>query len=192
MPEHRLHHHSFVRSGCLPAWRERARDAARRPATPEGARAGDRRLERPGTIHDREQRPGGHWREHLVRRCGPGNSRVVPSDIMVRGNHLKKPLAWRTQNWRVKNLFELKNAQRVVIDGNLMGYNWLAAHTGYAVLFTVRNQNGTAPWSVVQDGSSRTTSSGTSRRASVSWGMTTLTRVNRRTTFSSAITCSKS
>ena len=32
---------------------------------------------------------------------------LVPSDIVVRRNHLTKPLAWRTQNWLVKNLFEL-------------------------------------------------------------------------------------
>ena len=75
---------------------------------------------------------------------------LVPSDIVVRRNHLTKPLAWRTQNWLVKNLFELKNAQRVLIDGNLMEYNWLSGQSGYAILFTPRNPGGTAPWSVVQ------------------------------------------
>jgi hypothetical protein len=50
----------------------------------------------------------------------------------------------------VKNLFELKNAQRVLIDSNVMEYNWLAAQSGYSVVFTPRNQDGTAPWSVVQ------------------------------------------
>lgn len=75
---------------------------------------------------------------------------LVPSDIVVRRNHLTKPLAWRTQNWLVKNLFELKNAQRVIVDGNLMEYNWLSGQSGYAILFTPRNPGGTAPWSVVQ------------------------------------------
>jgi len=76
---------------------------------------------------------------------------LVPSDITITDNHLSKQLAWKSQPaWNVKNLFELKNAQRVVVDGNVMEFNWLAAQSGYAVLFTPRNQNGTAPWSVVQ------------------------------------------
>jgi hypothetical protein len=49
----------------------------------------------------------------------------------------------------VKNLVELKNAQRVWISGNVIEYNWAAAQPGYAVLFTVRNQDGRCPWCVV-------------------------------------------
>jgi hypothetical protein len=52
-------------------------------------------------------------------------------------------------SWVVKNLFELKNARNVVVDGNLMENSWTDAQTGYAVLFTVRNQDGGAPWSTV-------------------------------------------
>lgn len=51
----------------------------------------------------------------------------------------------------MKNLFELKNAQRVIIDGNIFENNWGDAQVGYAILFTVRNQDGTVPWSVVRD-----------------------------------------
>ena len=51
--------------------------------------------------------------------------------------------------WAVKNLFELKNARNVVVDGNLLENNWTHAQSGYAVLFTVRNQDGGAPWSTV-------------------------------------------
>jgi len=80
----------------------------------------------------------------------PSIPNLVPSDIIVRGNHLSRPLSWRGQNWQVKNLFELKNAQRVIVDGNVMENHWAQAQSGYAVLFTPRNQDGTAPWSVVQ------------------------------------------
>ncbi len=81
----------------------------------------------------------------------PAIPSLVPSDITFTRNHLTKQLAWRSQtNLTVKNLFELKNAQRVVINGNIMENNWIAAQSGYAVLFTVRNQDGAAPWSVVQ------------------------------------------
>ena len=75
---------------------------------------------------------------------------LVPTNIQIRRNHLTKPLAWKGSPWTVKNLLELKNAQDVVIEGNLLEYNWLAAQTGYAVLFTPRNQYGGNPATVVQ------------------------------------------
>jgi cellulose synthase/poly-beta-1,6-N-acetylglucosamine synthase-like glycosyltransferase len=88
----------------------------------------------------------------------PSIEGLVPADIVVTGNHIAKPLRWRTGTpgaeptaWTVKNLFELKNARRVVVDGNLLENNWTAAQNGFAVLFTVRNQDGRAPWSVVED-----------------------------------------
>ena len=83
---------------------------------------------------------------------------LVPSDIEFRGNHCFKPLSWKIGHpsyagipWTVKNLFELKNARRVLIEGNLFENNWAHAQNGTAILFTVRNQDGKAPWSVVQD-----------------------------------------
>ncbi|HKS28529.1 MAG TPA: right-handed parallel beta-helix repeat-containing protein [Pyrinomonadaceae bacterium] len=80
----------------------------------------------------------------------PGIPNLVPSDIEIRRNHFSKPVSWRGA-FTVKNLFELKNAQRVTVDSNLFEYNWADAQEGVAILFTVRNQDGTAPWSVVQD-----------------------------------------
>jgi regulation of enolase protein 1 (concanavalin A-like superfamily) len=53
--------------------------------------------------------------------------------------------------WAVKNLLELKNAQRVLIDGNLFEYSWKGGQDGTAILFTPRNQENTAPWSVVRE-----------------------------------------
>ena len=53
--------------------------------------------------------------------------------------------------WQVKNLFELKNAQRVQVDHNLMENNWSAAQNGYAILLTPRNQYGDCTWCVVRD-----------------------------------------
>jgi hypothetical protein len=87
----------------------------------------------------------------LFGGADPSIPGLVPSDIVFTRNHLTKQLAWRGQpEFTVKNLFELKNAQRVIVDGNIMENNWESAQTGYAVLFTVRNQDGAAPWSVVQ------------------------------------------
>ena len=51
----------------------------------------------------------------------------------------------------MKNLFELKNARRVLVRCNVFENNWEHAQQGFAILFTVRNQDGSAPWSAVQD-----------------------------------------
>lgn len=66
------------------------------------------------------------------------------------GERSGTPPAYGTK-WSVKNMLELKNAQRVTVDGNLFEYNWKADQTGYAIVLTPRNQEGTAPWSVVRD-----------------------------------------
>jgi len=83
---------------------------------------------------------------------------MVPSDIEVRRNHFYKPLTWKIGHptyagtaWTVKNIFELKNARRVLVDGNIFEHNWPHAQNGFSILFTVRNQDGSAPWSVVED-----------------------------------------
>jgi len=75
---------------------------------------------------------------------------LVPSDIALTGNTITKQLQWRGK-WTVKNLLELKNAQRVLIQGNLLENNWGDAQVGFAVLFKSVNQDGTAPWSVTQN-----------------------------------------
>jgi hypothetical protein len=88
----------------------------------------------------------------------PSITNLVPSDIEFRGNHCFKPTRWRVGSadyagkaWVVKNLFELKNARRVLVEGNVFENNWLQAQNGFAVLFTVRNQDGGAPWATVED-----------------------------------------
>jgi hypothetical protein len=87
----------------------------------------------------------------LFGGADPAIPDLVPSDITITRNHLFKPWSWRGSNWLVKNLFELKNAQRVFVDGNLMENNWLAGQVGYAILLKSVNQDGNAPWSVVQE-----------------------------------------
>jgi hypothetical protein len=53
--------------------------------------------------------------------------------------------------WQVKNLLEVKNARHVQIDHNLIENVWQQAQTGFAVLFTPRNQYGGCTWCGVQD-----------------------------------------
>jgi hypothetical protein len=76
---------------------------------------------------------------------------LIPQDVVFRRNHLAKPVAWKSSHWQVKNLFELKNARRVLVEGNLMEFVWRDSQVGYAILLTPRNQDGKAPWSAVED-----------------------------------------
>jgi Right handed beta helix region len=80
----------------------------------------------------------------------PPIPQLVPSDIRITGNLISKPVKWRSEKWTVKNLLELKNARRVTIDHNVIEYNWLDAQSGFAILFTVRNQDGGCPWCQVE------------------------------------------
>lgn len=88
----------------------------------------------------------------------PRIEELVPSDIEIRNNKFSKPLRWKVDDaryegteWAIKNLFELKNARRVVVEGNVFEFNWPHAQNGFAILFTPRNQDGASPWSVVED-----------------------------------------
>jgi hypothetical protein len=76
---------------------------------------------------------------------------LVPADITVRRNHVTRPVEWRDERWTVKNLFELKNARRVLVEGNVFENNWLSAQVGYTILFTVRASGPRADWSTVED-----------------------------------------
>ena len=76
----------------------------------------------------------------------PENAEMIPADIEIRGNHLNKPAEW-FKKVTVKTLFELKNAKRVQFTGNLLTNNW----SGSALRVTVRNQNGAAPFSTIED-----------------------------------------
>lgn len=65
-----------------------------------------------------------------------GGSGAVPSD---------------GSRWTVKNILELKNAQRVLAEGNVLEHNWKQGQSGVAIVLTPRNQDGTAPWSGVSE-----------------------------------------
>ncbi|HYE22580.1 MAG TPA: hypothetical protein VD998_03255 [Verrucomicrobiae bacterium] len=73
-----------------------------------------------------------------------------PSDLEFRKNYSFKPLSWRGNVWSVKNLFELKDMRRALIDGNIFENNWTASQSGIAIVITpVSSQSG--PDAVVED-----------------------------------------
>lgn len=74
---------------------------------------------------------------------------LVPSDITIRRCYFFKPLSWRGV-WSIKNLFELKNARRVLIEGNIFENNWTDAQAGRAIVFTPRPSD-SGSWAVIED-----------------------------------------
>jgi hypothetical protein len=90
--------------------------------------------------------------------AGKNFNRGVPSDIEIRGNYLFKPLGWAAvgvslppnNKWVVKNAFELKSAQRVLFDGNVIENVWAAGQIGFAIVLTVRSAQ-SGDFAVVSD-----------------------------------------
>ncbi|MGE5815945.1 MAG: hypothetical protein ACM36C_15755, partial [Acidobacteriota bacterium] len=76
---------------------------------------------------------------------------LIPSDVTFRRNYVTKPLDWRSQKVTVKNLFELKNARRVLVEFNVFENNWVSGQTGFAIVLTPRGDSGRAPWATVED-----------------------------------------
>ena len=83
---------------------------------------------------------------------GGGRATITPADIEIRHNYLFKPLIWKPDQpgfvggtsgrpFIVKNLFELKNAQRVLFEGNILENSWGGVgQKGFAIVLTPRNQ----------------------------------------------------
>ena len=84
---------------------------------------------------------------------GGGPATKTPADIEIRRNYMFKPMIWKNDRpdfvggpdgrpFIVKNLFELKNAQRVLLEANVMENTWGGfSQTGFAVLLTPKNQS---------------------------------------------------
>ena len=84
---------------------------------------------------------------------GGGPATVTPADIEIRQNYFFKPITWMRGQpgfvggvsgdpFIVKNIFELKNAQRVLFEGNILENSWGGfSQTGFAILLTPKNQN---------------------------------------------------
>jgi hypothetical protein len=85
---------------------------------------------------------------------GGAEATATPADIEVRRNHMFKPMTWMKGQpgfvggadgspFIVKNLFEIKNAQRVLFEDNVLENSWGGfSQAGYAILLTPKNQQG--------------------------------------------------
>ncbi|HEV2402545.1 MAG TPA: putative Ig domain-containing protein [Candidatus Sulfotelmatobacter sp.] len=79
---------------------------------------------------------------------GGGTATQTPTDIEVSRNYLYKPMIWMQGqpgfliSAIVKNHFELKNAQRVLVDSNVMENNWGGfSQFGFSIMLTPKNQD---------------------------------------------------
>ena len=99
--------------------------------------------------------------ENIIFGGGPGTT--TPADIEIRRNHLFKPMIWMEgqpgfvggksgKPFIVKNHFELKNAQRVLFEDNLLENVWGGfSQAGFSILLSPKNQNNQCPSCRVTD-----------------------------------------
>lgn len=107
---------------------------------------------------------------------GGARGTTTPADIEIRRNHLFKPLIWMPGQtgfvgainpdpskcthfntpgfcpFIVKNNFELKNAERVLFEGNILENSWGGfTQAGFSILLMPSNQNNGCPTCKVRD-----------------------------------------
>ena len=99
--------------------------------------------------------------ESIMFGGAPGTT--TPADIEIRHNHLFKPILWKPSQpgfvgaadgspFIVKNCLELKNAQRVLFEGNVLENTWGGfTQAGFAIVLTPTNQGGQCPECRVTD-----------------------------------------
>jgi hypothetical protein len=100
----------------------------------------------PGPFHIVNNYLEGGGEVVLIGGADPAVPNLVPSDIEIRRNYMRKPREWNGRAL-IKGTFEIKNARRVVIEGNLIESEILST----AIVLTPRNQGGKAPWSTIED-----------------------------------------
>lgn len=76
---------------------------------------------------------------------------MMPSDVVINGNIITANPAWMGKAIGVKTRLELKACKSVTIEDNDIQYCWKQGQDGYLLTLNVRNQDGTAPWSCIQD-----------------------------------------
>jgi hypothetical protein len=81
---------------------------------------------------------------------GGASATLITSDIEVRLNHMFKPMIWNPSDpsyfghkFVVKNLYEMKQGDRALVEGNVLENTWGGfTQTGAAILLTPKNQGG--------------------------------------------------
>lgn len=75
----------------------------------------------------------------------------MPAHIRITRSTLTKRAEWYDMGAQIKNAYEIKAGVDVVMEDCILEHGGKAeGQGGYVVLFSVRNQDGAAPWSTVQ------------------------------------------
>ena len=74
----------------------------------------------------------------------------LPTDIEIRRNYLSKPLSWKGI-WNTKNLIELKDGVRILIEGNVLENSYPDAQAGFALMLWSANAVNNCSWCITQD-----------------------------------------
>lgn len=80
----------------------------------------------------------------------PAIAGLIPSDIILRRNHVYTPTSWKSV-WTKKNLLETKNVQRFVIEENVFDGSWGDAQVGFGFVLKSENQSGRCTWCASRD-----------------------------------------
>ena len=80
----------------------------------------------------------------------PSIPNLIPTDIEIRGNYIYKDPAWKGY-WLVKNIFETKNNQRLIFEGNVLENSWADGQIGFGIVLKSSNDEGKCPWCISQD-----------------------------------------
>ncbi len=74
---------------------------------------------------------------------------AIVRDVEIRGNYFYKPTSWMVKDpnyvgirWLVKNSFELKQGERILVEGNIFKNNWADGQVGYSFVIKQANQGG--------------------------------------------------
>ncbi len=86
----------------------------------------------------------------LFGGADPSIANLNPADAEVRHNWIRKPLEWQGV-WDAKNLFEIKNGVRILLEGNVLENSWTSAQVGQAIVMQALSDNNSAAWTTVQD-----------------------------------------
>jgi Bacterial Ig-like domain (group 2) len=86
----------------------------------------------------------------LFGGADPHIQNLIPADIEIRRNYIYTPASW-SGIWTRKNLFELKNARRVLLEGNVLDGAWRDGQTGFGIMLKVTNQGGGCRWCTTSD-----------------------------------------
>lgn len=86
----------------------------------------------------------------MLGGADPATPGVVPQDWTITRNHIWTPVEWKGR-WTKKNLFETKNARRILVEGNVLDGSWTDGQVGYAFVLKTANQSGACTWCSLND-----------------------------------------